>query len=167
MKKMLYLLLFVFSFIFILSCSSKTVNGENKRMAKNENLIIDENIQCNTLTEEEQSILLSAGTERPFSGELLYNKEEGLYLCKRCNNILFQSDTKFDSKSGWPSFDESVEGSIKYVKDGSRTEVLCAKCGGHLGHVFYGEGFNEKNARYCVNSLSLNFEPDKNDGENN
>ncbi len=120
---------------------------------------MNDNIKYNQLTLEEQHVILEGGTETPFTGSLLNNKEDGTYICKRCNAQLFDSSAKFDSKSGWPSFDESIEWAIEYKNDGDRTEIRCANCGGHLGHVFYNEGFTDKNARYCVNSLSLNFTP--------
>lgn len=112
------------------------------------------------LTPEEKHILISKGTERPFSGTLVYNKETGIYKCKLCNSPLFTSKSKFESHSGWPSFDDAIDGALREIpdKDGQRTEIVCAKCGGHLGHVFRGEGMTPKNTRYCVNSLSLNFD---------
>lgn len=112
------------------------------------------------LTAQEKHILLDKGTEAPFSGELLHNKESGIYSCKLCGAALFESKSKFDSRSGWPSFDEAIANAIKEIpdKDGRRTEIVCANCGGHLGHVFKGEGFTDKNTRHCVNSLSLSFD---------
>lgn len=106
-------------------------------------------------------ILREKGTERPFTGEFLMNEEEGLYTCAGCGNILFNSDSKFDAHCGWPSFDREIaEGKINKHKDTShgmiRTEITCAKCGGHLGHVF-DDGPTETGLRYCVNSLSLEF----------
>jgi len=114
----------------------------------------------NILTEEEQRIILRKGTERPFSGEFNSFYERGTYLCRQCDQPLFESDAKFDSKTGWPSFDEEIEGSITIERDFSRKEILCSRCGGHLGHLFYGEGFTDKNTRHCVNSLSLSFIPE-------
>jgi len=111
----------------------------------------------NKLSIQEKHIILEQGTEIPFSGEYDKHTEKGIYTCKQCNNALFKSETKFDSGTGWPSFDDSIEGGIKEIFDGSRKEVLCAHCNGHLGHVFRGEGQTVKSTRYCINSLSLNF----------
>ena len=114
-----------------------------------------------TLTPEEEHVIVHKGTEPPFSGKYVHHKEDGTYVCKRCGTPLFRSDSKFDSRSGWPSFDEAIPGAVKQVpdEDGMRMEITCANCGGHLGHVFFGERFTEKNTRHCVNSLSLDFEP--------
>jgi peptide methionine sulfoxide reductase msrA/msrB len=122
-------------------------------------------MQYNDLTPQEEQVILNKGTEPPFSGEYVEYHEDGTYTCKRCDAPLFRSESKFDSHSGWPSFDDAIEGAVKLVpdQDGRRTEVVCARCGGHLGHVFTGEGFTEKNIRYCVNSVSLDFLPAGND----
>jgi peptide-methionine (R)-S-oxide reductase len=113
------------------------------------------------LNEEEYKIIVEKGTERPFSGEYNKHYEEGIYNCKACGEKLFHSDSKFDSGSGWPSFDRSAhEDAISENKDSShgmiRTEIVCNKCGAHLGHVFP-DGPTETGQRYCVNSASLNF----------
>jgi methionine-R-sulfoxide reductase len=114
------------------------------------------------LSEEESRVINGKGTEYPFTGK--YNKfyEDGKYFCKKCGNELFTSESKFDSKSGWPSFDNSIKNQVKEIpdKDGQRVEIVCAKCDAHLGHIFRGEGFTNKNARYCVNSISLIHETD-------
>ena len=115
--------------------------------------------QYNQLNDEEKSVILNKGTQRAFTGKYTDNKEEGTYLCKQCNTPLFKSEAKFNSGTGWPSFDDAIDNNVKEVPDadGRRVEIVCAKCGGHLGHVFKGEGFTSKNTRHCVNSISLNF----------
>ena len=118
-----------------------------------------------TLTPEQYYILREKGTESPFTGKLLMVKDKGVYRCSACGNVLFSSDAKFDSHCGWPSFDKEIAaGTIITKVDSSlgmvRTEIMCAKCGGHLGHVF-NDGPTETGLRYCVNSVSLVFEPEK------
>ncbi|RXJ73597.1 peptide-methionine (R)-S-oxide reductase [Veronia nyctiphanis] len=117
------------------------------------------------LTEEQYKVCRLGGTEAPFSGTLLHNDEAGVYQCVCCHTALFTSDTKFNSGCGWPSFDASIDGAIKYLKDSShgmiRTEIRCANCDSHLGHVF-DDGPTETGTRYCVNSISLGFEGDNN-----
>ena len=115
----------------------------------------------NRLTNEEERIIEHKGTEPPFSGEYDDFYERGTFICRRCNAPLFYSKAKFDAGCGWPAFDVNLGGAVKRIgdKDGTRTEILCANCGGHLGHVFTGEGFTDKNTRHCVNSLSIKFIP--------
>ena len=113
-----------------------------------------------SLTPEEARILIHKGTERPFSGKYNDFYQSGVYLCKQCQTPLYKSEDKFSSGCGWPSFDDAVEENVERLRDadGRRTEIVCRYCGGHLGHVFEGEGFTAKNTRHCVNSLSLDFQ---------
>ena len=123
--------------------------------------MIKEPSKYNKLTSEEERIILRKGTEMPYTGDLLNNKQEGTYVCRQCEAPLYTSDAKFNSNCGWPSFDEEINENVTRVpdKDGRRTEIICTNCGGHLGHVFLGEGFTVKNTRHCVNSVSIKFMP--------
>ena len=113
----------------------------------------------NKLTKAEERVIVHKGTEPPFTGEYEDNFRKGTYVCRRCNSPLYRSENKFDAHCGWPSFDSEIPGAVKRSVDADRvrTEILCTNCGAHLGHVFYGEGFTNKNTRHCVNSISMKF----------
>tara|TARA_B100000965_G_scaffold214307_1_gene179136 strand:- start:24 stop:419 length:396 start_codon:yes stop_codon:yes gene_type:complete len=115
------------------------------------------------LTVDEKSIIVDKSTEPPYSGKYNNFFSNGMYLCRACDSPLYSSNSKFNSRCGWPAFDDEIEGAVIKYEDHSlgmnRIEICCANCNGHLGHVFYGENFTDKNTRHCVNSLSLNFIP--------
>ena len=142
-------------FLVLFTSCKKNKQSANQNTAK-------ENNMYKKLTPEEEQIIIYKGTEAPFSGKYNDNFKNGLYLCKRCGKALFESAAKFKSDCGWPSFDEQIGGAVKWQSDadGQRTEIICANCGAHLGHVFSGEGLTEKNTRFCVNSISMDFVPD-------
>jgi len=126
------------------------------------------NTTWNKLTDEETRVIVDKGTERPYIGEFVNNNENGVYMCRRCDAHLYKSDSKFESGCGWPAFDDMIDRSVQEIPDadGSRTEIVCDNCKGHLGHVFRGEEFTTTNVRHCVNSISMKFETSKEIAEN-
>jgi peptide-methionine (R)-S-oxide reductase len=166
MKHLVHLSFIGISIIFLSACGYSNAkvasNDEIKQNLTTYNNTEMDTTKYNTLTAEEKYVILQKGTERPFTGDLLENKAKGTYICKQCNAPLYKSEDKFESDCGWPSFDDEIAGAVKHLPDadGMRTEIVCAKCNGHLGHVFIGERFTDKNTRHCVNSISMNFVPD-------
>lgn len=147
-----------------IDCSRKS--GTNKLLAEvqtpvEKTILLEEVKKMKPLNDFEKSVIRDKGTERPFSGKYWNHYEKGTYLCRECGTPLYKSDAKFESDCGWPAFDEEIAGAVNRQKDadGLRTETVCAKCGGHLGHVFEGEKLTNKNVRHCVNSVSMVFVP--------
>lgn len=155
MKKLLIIL----SLSFLTSC-----NAQNKKAMDFEVKKTDAEWKA-LLSDEEYRVLREKGTERAYTGEYDDHFAKGIYVCAACGNKLFESDTKFDSHCGWPSFDKAIKGSVIYETDLSygmvRTEVMCSKCGGHLGHVFDDGPKETTGKRYCTNSVSIKFIPVK------
>jgi methionine-R-sulfoxide reductase len=148
------------SVLAVLSLQACSQDNKNKSAA-NTNLKNTSSMQYRKLTAEEERVIVNKGTEAPFTGKYVNTTAKGVYECKRCGTPLFTSKDKFPSECGWPSFDDAIPGAVKQTPDpdGQRTEITCAHCGAHLGHVFTGEHFTAKDTRYCVNSISMIFVP--------
>jgi peptide-methionine (R)-S-oxide reductase len=161
MKKMFKYFPVVFAVLLMISAT--TACAQNQAKQKPKAILTSTKMDWNKLTPEEERVIVYKGTEYPGTGKYLHNKEKGTYTCKRCNAPLYSSDSKFESSCGWPSFDDEIKGAVKRIADpdGMRTEIVCANCRAHLGHVFLGEGFTAKDTRHCVNSVSMNFVPAK------
>ena len=149
-------ILFCFLIFHLPGCSQDQSQNQNQNKVQNM-----KNIEYRKLTPEETRVIVNKGTEAPFTGKYEKFDEKGIYVCKHCGTPLFKSNDKFDAHCGWPSFDDAIPGAVKRIPDadGMRTEIECANCGAHLGHVFLGEGFTPKDTRYCVNSISMDFDP--------
>ncbi|HLP57056.1 MAG TPA: methionine-R-sulfoxide reductase [Fluviicola sp.] len=145
----------------IIALSSCNAQQQDSAKVNNEQMMPKSNPKYNELTPQQQDVILHKATDRPFTGDYYDKTDKGLYICRQCNNPLYTSEDKFESHCGWPSFDDAIEGAVTNVPDadGMRVEIICNNCHGHLGHVFTGEGFTDKDTRYCVNTSSILFVP--------
>lgn len=151
------------SVLFILLLSISICQAQEKKKTAVTKIVKTEAQWKKELTPEQYEVLREKGTERPFTGKYVNTFEKGDYVCAACGNVLFHSDAKFHSDCGWPSFDKAIKGSVTYVTDNTfgmtRTEVNCARCGGHLGHVFDDGPKETTGQRFCTNSVSVKFIP--------
>lgn len=149
-------LIIFYLFAFVLT----SCQGQNSLSSKTTKAM-DSTTKYNDLTPQQEQVLVYKATDRPYIGTYYEKKDNGLYICRRCNNPLYTSEDKFDSHCGWPSFDDEIKGSVTRIldADGRRTEIVCNNCQGHLGHVFLGEQMTDKNTRHCVNTSSILFVP--------